>query len=101
MQDNFLNLIMTPTQPGKLVLDYIDKRLVPAIRLLREQSTPRNDVTQLWRQLGKAILQHDLARKPDIMTLVLILNCTSGLVLKNQNLHLIVEQSGIPLRRQF
>ncbi len=32
------------------------------------------------------------------MTLVLILNCTSGLVLKNQNLHLIVEQSGIPLR---
>jgi len=64
MQDNFLNLIMTPTQPGKLVLDYIDKRLVPAIRLLREQSTPRNDVTQLWRQLGKAILQHDLAWKP-------------------------------------
>ncbi|CAI1529863.1 Uncharacterised protein [Serratia quinivorans] len=63
-QNNFLNLIMTPTQPGKLALDYIDQKLVPAIRLLREQSTPENGIMLLWRQLGKAILQHDLAWTP-------------------------------------
>ncbi|PXW39059.1 hypothetical protein DFO54_1205 [Erwinia sp. AG740] len=63
-QDNLLSLLMTPTQPGKLVQNYIDQRLVPAIRLLREQSTPRDNITLLWRQLGKAILQHDLAWKP-------------------------------------
>jgi hypothetical protein len=64
IQNNFFNQLMTPTQPGKLALDYIDQRLVPAIRLLREQSTPRDDIPLLWRQLGKAVLQHDLAWKP-------------------------------------
>ncbi|EPY4093159.1 hypothetical protein ACXDG4_001345 [Klebsiella quasipneumoniae] len=63
-QNNFFSQLMTPTQPGKLALDYIDQRLVPAIRLLREQSTPRDDIPLLWRQLGKAVLQHDLAWEP-------------------------------------
>ncbi|SYX28957.1 Uncharacterised protein [Citrobacter freundii] len=63
-QNNFFSQLMTPTQPGKLAVDYIDQRLVPAIRLLREQSTPRDDIPLLWRQLGKAVLQHDLAWKP-------------------------------------
>lgn len=63
-ENNFFSQLMTPTQPGKLALDYIDQRLVPAIRLLREQLTPRDDIPLLWRQLGKAVLQHDLAWKP-------------------------------------
>lgn len=63
-QNNFFSQLMTPTQTGKLALNYIDQRLVPAIRLLREQSTPRDDILLLWRQLGKAVLQHDLAWKP-------------------------------------
>lgn len=84
-QNNFFSQLMTPTQTGKLALNYIDQRLVPAIRLLREQSTPRDDILLLWRQLGKAVLQHDLAWKPGKTLLTLILNYINGLALKNRN----------------
>ncbi|MEM9004593.1 MAG: hypothetical protein AAGE59_13860 [Cyanobacteria bacterium P01_F01_bin.86] len=72
-QVDLLALLMTPQQRGELAEDVIDAKLVPAIRAARESGTDPHNINSIWRQLGQAVLQFDLAWNPK--TDVFGLNC--------------------------
>lgn len=61
---NFLALLKTRSQDGSDAVEIIDNRLVTAIREAREGKTSIQEISTLWHELGRAVLQHDLQWKP-------------------------------------
>ncbi len=62
--DNFLALMLTPSQPADDAIHIIEKKLVPALRAAREGDGKDDALASLWRDFGRAVLQHDYAWKP-------------------------------------
>lgn len=63
-QIDWLSLMMTKSQPGSDAVDIIDHQLIPALRKARTDASEFKLIAPLWRDLGQAILQHDLSWQP-------------------------------------
>lgn len=61
--DEWLKLLSTPAQSADKAVDWIDKKLVPAVRRARTDRKLFAHVEPLWRKLGRAVLQYDLLWK--------------------------------------
>lgn len=61
---NFLALLKTRSQDGSAAVDIIDNKLVSAIRDARQGKGCIEDISGLWHELGRAVLQHDLQWMP-------------------------------------
>ncbi len=58
--DEWLKLLSTPAQTADKAVDWIDNKLVPALRRARSDKKLFKQVERLWRNLGRAVLQYDL-----------------------------------------
>lgn len=58
--DEWLKLLSTPTQSAKKAVDWIDNKLVPAVRRARTDKKLFTQIEPIWRNLGRAVLQYDL-----------------------------------------
>ena len=61
---NFLALLKTRSQDGSVAVNIIDNKLVSAIRDARQGKGGIAEISGLWHELGRAVLQHDLQWKP-------------------------------------
>ncbi len=62
---DFFSAMFTPAQTGEQALDIIDGTLIRAIRDSRENPAKVDEITKLWEQLGRAVLQLDYAWNPN------------------------------------
>ena len=67
---NFLTLLKTRSQDGSAAVDIIDNKLVSAIRDARQGKGCIEDISGLWHELGRAVLQHDLQWMPHNLSLI-------------------------------
>lgn len=58
--DEWLKLLSTPAQTADTAVDWIDNKLVPAVRRARTDEKLFAEVEPVWRNLGRAVLQYDL-----------------------------------------
>ena len=63
-RESFFTLMTTPSQTADEAKHIIDKKLVPALRAARDGHGRDDVLASLWRDLGRAVLQHDYAWKP-------------------------------------
>ncbi|MGP9800492.1 hypothetical protein [Rheinheimera sp. NSM] len=61
---DLLSMLMTPQQNGENAVEIVEMNLIPAIRASRESASDTKGISDLWSQLGKAVLQFDYAWKP-------------------------------------
>ncbi len=61
---NFLTLLKARSQDGSGAIKIIDDILVPAIREARQGGSGIHEISGVWHELGRAVLQHDLQWVP-------------------------------------
>ena len=64
-KQSLMALLMTQVQNGQQAVEMIDQQLIPALGAVRAGKLALDEVQTLWHQLGRAVLQMDLAWRPE------------------------------------